>query len=458
MSKTEQDFFIGDGPSPAEESPNAAKPFPKPRLVEPAHPTPEESDLGDLPKFRFLASRMSMASANRGASEAAAALSDLREAFTPTQPKRLAKLFAGRRQELRRIVSAIEEWKAYVVIYGERGYGKSSLANVVAEIARQGGITVLNCSCTSETTFEEIFRGFLKDIPLPYRSIPGARLRQDDDSFNALLPDGPFGAKELTEALTHLRDSHVIFRIDEFDRVSDPAMRNQLAEAIKCLTDASAQVTFLVVGVAEDLDDLLGKHPSIQRNIVGVHLSLMPETELRQLINAGEKASGLQYDPFVKDRIVALSRGLPYQAQLLCLHCGQAAISRGSTRVEKADLLEAVTKVSAIAPPAVERSYTASLAGSDKETERAVACAAALCACDLYGYFTLEDLAAVRGKAGIALPSDGEMTTILEGLASSEGGSIVKTRLESGQTQYGFSDPVMRPYILAREAAERGLV
>ena len=291
----------------------------------------EDRDLDDehnLPRFRFLASDMSMASASRSGSVRARALQHLREAFTPTQPKQSVKLFAGRRRELARIVSAIEEWKAHVVIYGERGYGKSSLANVVVEIARQGGITVLTAACSSEITFQEMFRNFLKELPLPYRGIAsgGTNAARREGNFASLLPDGEFGATELTEALRHLTDRHVIFRIDEFDRIRSIEFKNQLAEAIKNLSDSGARVTFLIVGVAEDLDELLGQHPSIQRNVVGIHLSLMSEAELTKLIKAGERAADIQFEDEVRARIIALAQGLPYQAQLLALHCGAVAI------------------------------------------------------------------------------------------------------------------------------------
>ena len=422
-------------------------------LPEPAG-VPDGEDEHNLPRFRFLASDMSMASASRSGSVRARALQHLREAFTPTQPKQSVKLFAGRRRELARIVSAIEEWKAHVVIYGERGYGKSSLANVVVEIARQGGITVLTAACSSEITFQEMFRNFLKELPLPYRGIAsgGTNAARREGNFASLLPDGEFGATELTEALRHLTDRHVIFRIDEFDRIRSIEFKNQLAEAIKNLSDSGARVTFLIVGVAEDLDELLGQHPSIQRNVVGIHLSLMSEAELTKLIKAGERAADIQFEDEVRARIIALAQGLPYQAQLLALHCGAVAIEDGLKRVKPLHLQRAIDHVINLAPRQFEFAYARAIRGESNSPEGRAIAALATAECDEYGYATLAQIHDVAREEG----ADFTMDTLQQilGNAAQTGFGFVKTRQERGLVQYGFIDPLMKPYILLRR--ERG--
>lgn len=415
----------------------------------------------DLPRFRFLASDMSLASANRIGSARAQALQSLREAFTPTQPKQSVHLFAGRRRELKRIVSAIEEWKAHVVIFGERGYGKTSLANVVVEIARQGGITVLSRSCASEITFEEMMRGFLRELPLPYRGVPGRAegVLARQGNFASLLPEGSFGAMEVTDALRHLTDRHAIFRLDEFDRVRDDELRNQLAEAIKNLSDAGARVTFLIVGVADDLDQLLGKHPSIQRNIVGIHLSLMSEQDLLQLIMAGEKAANITFDDDVRRRVVALAQGLPYFAQLLALHCGQAAINDGSRRVRADHLLTAIDTVVMDAPPALERSYERAFRRAEHEQCKLAVFSAVLSPCDPWGYFSAQELArGQRIKEARNLTPE-RIVALVESLTNSDAGvSLFKRREEGGNSHYAFNDPLMRPYVLLRMGRELGVL
>ena len=92
-------------------------------------------------------------------------------------------------------------------------------------------------------------------------------------SFEELLPEGSFSVTELNDVLAEIQGAHVMLVLDEYDRVTSEELRNKLAELIKNLTDSSIPVTLFIVGVAESLDQLLGKHPSIQRSLVAVEHS-----------------------------------------------------------------------------------------------------------------------------------------------------------------------------------------
>jgi polynucleotide 5'-kinase involved in rRNA processing len=63
----------------------------------------------------------------------------LHDTFTPTRPKQDIKLAYGRFEQLRCIIGAIEQERADVMIYGERGSGTTSLANVLANKAGEAG-------------------------------------------------------------------------------------------------------------------------------------------------------------------------------------------------------------------------------------------------------------------------------------------------------------------------------
>ena len=96
--------------------------------------------------------------------------------------------------------------------------------------------------------------------------------------------------------------------VDEFDRVADEATRTRLADTIKVLSDRAAPIQFIILGVSENLEELLGRHPSIQRNVVGVPLPLLTDAEIESLLDQGARDSGLRFAPPVQEAIVALSR------------------------------------------------------------------------------------------------------------------------------------------------------
>src|SRR5438270_609781 len=83
----------------------------------------------------------------------------LRDAFTPTRPQRIFRRVAGRKAELLRVFRAIAQERAHVVLYGERGRGKTSLVNVVASAARTSGYMVARYACAADSDFDAIVRG-----------------------------------------------------------------------------------------------------------------------------------------------------------------------------------------------------------------------------------------------------------------------------------------------------------
>jgi hypothetical protein len=437
---------------------------PPARPAAPPTPPPQRrAEAADMPRFRLSPSDLSRPPEQRPILNSRAAEVALWEAFTPTQPKQWSRLFAGRLRQVERVITAIEEERAHVVIYGERGLGKTSLSNIIAESAGQAGYHVLRCACSSGLGFEDMFREFLRQIPRRYMGAPrpGQRLppAHEIESFDELLPAGQFGPTELTNALRHLGLEHFLFLIDEFDRVALPALKNNLAETIKNLSDVGARVTFVVVGVAHTLDELLGSHPSIQRNLISVHLPLMERSELQTLIRMGEKASGIRFDDIVRERIVLLSKGLPYYTQLLCLHSGRSALDRGSQVVEKEDLDRGVDIVLAEADPVVVRIYEMATRGERRDFVTEVVFAAAACRGDPYGAFTAESAAAVPVDAeGRRIPAL-TLHKALTALTTDEAGPMLaKQRNAAGEMRYQFINQTMRQYILLRQARLRGLI
>ena len=63
----------------------------------------------------------------------------LRSILMPSQPVTEAKAFAGRRQVLSQLISAVEDQRLHVVLYGSRGMGKTSLLHAHLDAMREAG-------------------------------------------------------------------------------------------------------------------------------------------------------------------------------------------------------------------------------------------------------------------------------------------------------------------------------
>ena len=360
---------------------------------------------------------------------------DLRETFTPTRPRALGPLFIGREAELDRMLGAMQQEHAHIVLYGARGRGKTSLANAFADLATEAGCVTVRRACGAETGYGRLFRGLLGGIP--------ARLLGADAVGNAasLLPVGSFGPEDVTEALSGLRGGHVVLLVDEFDRAESAALRNAVAETIKNLSDQALPVTLLVVGVAASLEDLLGRQPSIQRNIAAVHVPPMPDPDIARIIAAGAGATGFEFAPEASDAVVRLSRGMPYYAHLLCLFATRIAAARpageaGGRQVSGTDVAAAVAEAARKQEAELGGMLTTVLALPGAE---AALRAAARAPRDADDRFAVD-----------ALPE--ALAPVLAALATAEHGPALQAEAGAGGLRYAFTTPALAHQILFREA------
>jgi Cdc6-like AAA superfamily ATPase len=381
------------------------------------------------------------------------------EAFTPSRPKYSSRFFAGRRWALQRIITAVEQDQAHIVMFGPRGIGKTSLANVLAESASEVEYLVLRYPCGSNATFEEIFRGLLRSLPADYLDRATQAKFAGAENLEQLLPAGEFSPTDLTAILSQIKLEHAILIIDEYDRVESKQLKNQLAEAIKNISDVSARVTFIIIGIAHSLDELIGMHPSIQRHLVGIHLPLMTAAELGRVVLAGEDASGIRFEDATRDMIVSFSKGLPYYAQLLCLHAGRKALERGSLLVQMADLRDALEMVLRESDPLAKASYEAVTRDETDQFVIDVLFAAATAPFDNHGTFTAAGAAEQFVDTEGETLSEAKIRQTLDDLAGQENLRLIeKWALPADETRYTFVLQTMRQFILLRQAVRRGLM
>ena len=319
--------------------PTALEAKPTPIELQPLSANGRTAKLRD-PSFPSFASRPG---AGTSSNPAASQMRNVRNAFTPSHPVSDPQLFAGRRALLEKIVSLLEDQHLHLVLYGDRGIGKTSILRILAQLAKDADYSVSYTSCGQDTEFDSLVRGIARRIPLMFHKdfAPTDREVENGGTLESLLHTGQINVSDATSLFENLRGTHFLILLDEFDRVSSSTMRHQIAELIKNLSDRGAPIQFVIAGVASNLTALFSHIPSIRRNLIGMPVYRMSEAETDQLVDLGVQRSLLQISSEARERLISLCFGLPYIAQLLGLHASSIAIRRSSTRIEIQDIDDA---------------------------------------------------------------------------------------------------------------------
>src|SRR2546421_7387655 len=93
-------------------------------------------------------------------------------AFTPSAPVGATELFAGRTDQIMRCVTAIIQRGLHIVVYGERGVGKTSLANVLPAIITEAnipGLVAVRVDCNTQDDFSSLWRKIFREMRAEWR-------------------------------------------------------------------------------------------------------------------------------------------------------------------------------------------------------------------------------------------------------------------------------------------------
>jgi Cdc6-like AAA superfamily ATPase len=373
----------------------------------------------------------------------------INQAFTPGAPIDSKDLFAGRIAQVEKVLNVVFQKGTHAVLFGERGVGKTSLANIIFDFLVFDGRTTYaraSTNCSEKTTFEEIWKTLLRQFTFEQPDGITATLDM------ALPENGPIYPENIRETLGLLSHPTLII-IDELDSLADRDARKAIADTIKTLSDHAVDTTVLLVGVAESVDQLIGEHPSIERAIRQVPMPRMSKSELLEIIDQGiAKCEGLTIDEQPRERIADYSQGLPFYTHLLAREAALNAVSMGRDRVKMNDLQAAISE-------AVDGHLETNLTLYNRAVTTAkglyfkpVLLSCALAIKDEKGFFYSKDIAdPLRIIAGKPIAVE-QFAQHLRDFSDSRG-----PVLERQGRRYRFIKPLMEPYVILRGLAD-GLI
>jgi Cdc6-like AAA superfamily ATPase len=330
----------------------------------------------------------------------------LHDTFLPGQHISDAKRFCGRKEQIKTAVKALSRDGASIVVYGDRGVGKSSFVEMVKLIAQdqasvvydfkfhqllpkrgfQYKVVSIECdsdTCTSEKVLQRLLtspQGFgslipprLQEMQDMHKAGVGVALLQKVFSANLAAEHkevrSPIPEDSVVETFSNvvkafskdlLKDrERLLIVIDEFDRVGDTRIISSL---IKTLSKDNTK--FLIAGIAASYHELLSEHTSIHRQLDQGVIALRPmgATEIEAIFKGAEEHNEglISFNRELVTDITTKSFGYPYFVHLF----GQIALDEyvdmhGSNRkgsVSKQHLTRGLTGF-AERQPTFEKTY-----------------------------------------------------------------------------------------------------
>jgi Cdc6-like AAA superfamily ATPase len=392
------------------------------------------------------------------------------DAFSPSAPISRVTLFAGRDEQIMRCIEIVYRRGQHGIIFGERGVGKTSFANLIADFISKSDradeppeFLTPRVNCTISSDYNSIWREVFGRISFIQDSGKSGLTVAD---YASTVGDKKLDASAVQNRLDAIStfQGRLIIVIDEFDRLRDPRSKRLMADTIKALSDHSIAATIFIVGVADTVDQLLAEHQSVARAMMQIQMPRMTEEEMKGIIQKGLDRFNSQSENFqlrASDGAVALiinlGRGLPHYAHLLAQKACYAAIVQGQTDVSDDHVRRGVYAALDEIRQSTLSSYDTAVYSAHKNAtlcDTLTACA--LAETDRLGFFAPSDvrdpLTNIRKKP--ALVQIASFTHHLEEFCEPKRGSVLEKRGDKRRVRYRFTDALMEPYVVMRAFVE----
>ena len=389
--------------------------------------------------------------------------------FRPRSPVNSEALFAGRWDQVKTVVDAVSQIGLHIVIFGERGVGKSSLSNVIGiavdvmerSLPNYRQRLVVKVNANQGDSFGAIWSRAFDEVTwnqnkpsLGFNPSVVARRVSLRDAFG--IGSSP-SADDVRRVLSALAGAVFIF--DEFDRGSSE-LRSSFTDLIKTLSDYAVDATIIIVGVSDTIDGLVRDHASIVRSIIQVHLPRMKNPELEEIIDKSSAEIGVCFTDEAKSLIIQTSQGLPHYTHLIGLNATRHSLMEKFSRtIDINDVKDSFEVSLKDAARTIQEAYHSGVTSAHKGAlyrDVLLACALASSAADspqgeFYPSDVIEPLSLILKRTNISIATfQGHLAVFCE----EQRGPILIKEGTPRSYRYRFAEPLLPPYAYMKAIKE----
>lgn len=386
-------------------------------------------------------------------------LLQLGQAFSPAAPVNRQDLFAGRHSQMETLVNVAFERGQHAAIYGERGVGKTSLATVMTLVfGARGTKLAAKVNCDATDTYDSIWRKAIEEIQIVqqltanvYPPEVGDALVGAVASLDQIDEVKPSDVRRLLSLIT--KTTEVVVFVDEFERLRDRRVTTSFADTLKMLSDQQVAATIVIVGVADNIEELIAEHRSVERALVQIHMPRMSMEELKDIVRRGLETVDMKIEDRGADEIALLSRGLPHFTHSIAQASARVALEDSEREITSDHVAEAMRRLVERTHESLVDLYLQAVASKRETIYPQVILAAALARSDARGFFAPADLVEpmeIATGRRYQIPS---FSRHLHALSQEARGPALLRRGTEHRYRFRFMNPLLQPFVLMRGIA-----
>lgn len=255
----------------------------------------------------------------------------LKENLTPARAISSPQHLKGRTKVLTQIDRSFNSPGKHIFIYGDRGVGKTSLAQTAAFLKQSSDSEPIRVNCAGTSFFSTVRDAVKKSLPAEDVIFQKGREHKVKAAlggfgydFTSKISSGIIPPIEsINDAaqllnfvgLCHSKEPIIIF--DEFDQMIGDAEKKACADLIKEVSDQGINVRFIICGIGTSLEELIGVHLSAGRYLSPVELERLTQDARWEIIESAANAIGVTVPENFLLRIGQISDGFPSYVHLI---------------------------------------------------------------------------------------------------------------------------------------------